>query len=78
MESYDKVFVCGNIASGKSPLAAVIKKPADHKFDTSKCVTVEPLTAGITFTSHEIGNVILYDLAGAPISSKESIFSSQY
>ena len=43
------------------------KKPVDHKFDISECVTVEPLTAGInvhTFTSHEIGNVVLYDLAG--------------
>ena len=71
VESYGKVFMCGSIASGKSSLAAVImeraKKPADYKFDISKCVTVEPLTAGInvhTFTSHEIGNVVLYDLAG--------------
>ena len=71
VESYGKVFMCGNTASGKSSLTAVImeraKKPADHKFDTSECVTVEPLTAGInphTFTSHEIGNVVLYDLAG--------------
>ena len=71
VESYGKVFMCGNIAAGKSSLTAVImeraKKPADHKFDTSECVTVEPLTAGIiphTFTSHEIGNVVLYDLAG--------------
>ena len=43
------------------------KKPVDHKFDTSEYVTVEPLTTGInphTFTSHEIGNFILYDLTG--------------
>ena len=71
VESYGKVFMCGNTTSGKSSLTAVImeraKKPADHKFHTSECVTVEPLTAGInahTFTSHEIGNVVLYDLAG--------------
>ena len=71
VESYGKVFMCGNTTAGKSSLTAVIieraKKPADHKFDASECVTVEPLTAGInshTFTSHEIGNVILYDLAG--------------
>ena len=71
VESYGKVFMCGNTTSGKSSLTAVImeraKKPANHKFDTSECVTVEPLTAGInahTFTSHEIGNVVLYDLAG--------------
>ena len=71
VESYGKVFMCGNTTAGKSSLTAVImeraKKPPDHKFDTSECVTVEPLTAGInphTFTSHEIGNVVLYDLAG--------------
>ena len=71
VESYGKVFMCGNTTAGKSSLTAVImeraKKPADHKFDGSECVTVEPLTAGInshTFTSHEIGNVVLYDLAG--------------
>ena len=71
VESYGKVFMCGNTTTGKSSLTAVIteraKKPPDHKFDTSKCVTVEPLTAGInthTFASHEIGNVVLYDLAG--------------
>ena len=71
VESYSKVFMCGNIAAGKSSLTAVImeraKKPANHKFDTFEYVTVEPLTAGInphTFTSHEVGNVVLYDLAG--------------
>ena len=71
VESYSKVFMCGNTTAGKSSLTAVImeraKKPANHKFDTTECVTVEPLTAGInahTFTSHEIGNVVLYDLAG--------------
>ena len=71
VELYGKVIMCGTTTSGKSSLTAAImeraKKPADHKFDTSECVTVEPLTAGInvhTFTSHEIGNVVLYDLAG--------------
>ena len=71
VESYGKVFMCGDIGAGKSSLAAAImeqaRKPADHKFDTSECITVEPLTAGInvhTFTSHEIGNVVLFDLAG--------------
>ena len=71
VESYGKVFMCGNTTSGKSSLTAVImeraKKPVDHTFNTTECVTVEPLTAGInahTFTSHEIGNVVLYDLAG--------------
>ena len=71
VESYSKVFVCGDISVGKSSLAAVImeraNKPSNHKFDTSECVTVEPLTAGIEphiFISHEVGNVVLYDLAG--------------
>ena len=71
VESYSKVFVCGDTSVGKSSLSAVImeraKKPANYKFDTSECVKVKPLTAGIdthTFTSHEIGNVILYDFAG--------------
>ena len=71
VESYGKVFMCGNTTAGKSSLTAVImeraKRPADPKFDGSECVTVESLTAGInshTFTSHEIGNVVLYDLAG--------------
>ena len=60
VESYGKVFVCGNTVTGKSSLTAVImeqaQKPADQKFDTSECVTVEQLTAGInahTFTSHD-------------------------
>ena len=42
-------------------------KPANHNLNTSECITVEPLTAGIdthTFTSYEVGNVVLYDLAG--------------
>ena len=71
VDSYSKVFFCGNIAAGKSSLAAVIieraNKTADYKFDPSECVTVEQLTAGInahTITSHEVGNVVLYDLAG--------------
>ena len=71
VESYSKVFVCGDTSVGKSSLAAVIveraNKPANHNFNASECVTVEPLTAGIdarTFTSHEVGNVVLYDLAG--------------
>ena len=71
VESYSKVFVCGDTSVGKSSLAAVImkraNKPINHSFDTSECVKVEPLTAGIephTFTSHEVGNVVLYDLAG--------------
>ena len=71
VESYSKVFFCGNIGVGKSSLAAVImkraNKPPNYKFDTSDPIPVEPLTTGInahTFSSHEVGNVVLYDLAG--------------
>ena len=70
VESYSISFVYDNISVRKSSLAALImeraNKPANHEFDTSKCVTIDPLTAGInahTFTSHEVGNVILYDFA---------------
>ena len=61
VQSHSKLFFCGNTVVGKSSLAAVIieqaNKAANHNFDTSKCVTVEPLTAGIdphVFTSHEV------------------------
>ena len=72
IDSYAKVFFCGNSTAGKSSLAAVLiqraKKGHDHKFDLLECVTdVVPLTSGIathTLQSHEIGNVVLYDLAG--------------
>ena len=72
IDSYAKVFFCGNKTAGKSSLAAVLiqraKKGHDYKFDLLECVTdVIPLTAGITthtLQSHEIGNVVLYDLAG--------------
>ena len=71
VESYSKVFFCGDTGVGKSSLAAVImeraKKPPNYKFDTSDPIPVEPLTTGInthTFSSHEVGNIVLYDLAG--------------
>ena len=71
VESYSKVFFCGSLGAGKSSLAAVImeraKKPPNYKFDTSDPIPVDLLTAGInahTFSSHEVGNVVLYDLAG--------------
>ena len=72
IDSYAKVFFCGNTTAGKSSLAAVLiqrtKKGHDHTFSLLDCVTdVVPLTAGIathTLQSHEIGNVVLYDLAG--------------
>ena len=71
VESYSKVFFCGNTGAGKSSLAAVImeraKNPPNHKFDTSDPIPVDLLTTGInahSFSSHEVGNIVLYDLAG--------------
>ena len=69
VESYSKVFFCGNTGAGKSSLAAVIMERANKKsrFNTSDPIPVEPLTAGInahTISSHEVGNIVLYDLAG--------------
>ena len=71
VESYSKVFFCGNTGAGKSSLAAVImeraNKPPNYMFDTSDPIPVELLTTGInahTITSHEVGNIVLYDLAG--------------
>ena len=72
VESYSKVFFCGNIGVGKSSLAAVIKKraekPPNYEFDMfDPPIPVELLTTGInahTLSSHEVGNIVLYDLAG--------------
>ena len=71
VESYSKVFFCGNTGAGKSSLAAVImeraKKPPNYVFDTSDPIPVDLLTTGINahnFSSHEVGNIVLYDLAG--------------
>ena len=71
VESYSKVFFCGNTGAGKSSFTAVImeraKKPPNYKFDTSDPIPVDLLTTGInahTFSSHEVGNMVLYDLAG--------------
>ena len=71
VESYTKVFFCGNTGAGKSSLAAVVmeraKKPSNYTFDASDPIPVELLTAGInahTISSHEVGNIVLYDLAG--------------
>ena len=43
------------------------KKTTNYEFDTSDPIPVELLTAGInanTFSSHEVGNIVLYDLEG--------------
>ena len=74
IESYTKVFICGNKNVGKSSLTKVVilrsEKNFDAKCNYSDTVTgVTSLTAGIephTVISHEIGNIILYDFAGHP------------
>ena len=75
VDSYRKVFFCGNLSAGKSSLAQCIiyraDKPADYHYNTSQCVEgVQLETAGINYhnvRSHEVGNIILYDFAGHPV-----------
>ena len=72
VDSYRKVFFCGNMTAGKSSLAQCIiyraDKPSDYHYDPSQCVQgVQLETAGINYHnvhSHEVGNIILYDFAG--------------
>ena len=72
VDSYRKVFFCGNMTAGKSSLAQCIiyraDKPADYHYNPSQCVEgVQLETAGINYhnvRSHEVGNIILYDFAG--------------
>lgn len=74
IESYTKVFICGNAAVGKSSLTKILKIRSEKNSgiqrnpqDTVTGVTLQ--TAGIephTVTSHEVGNIILYDFAGHP------------
>ena len=72
VDSYNKVFFCGNTAAGKSSLAQCIihraDKPADYHYNPSQYVEgVQSETAGINYhnvRSHELGNIILYDFAG--------------
>ena len=71
VESYSKVFLCGDTTAGKSSLCGLIKyrsdKSSDHEYDPSYQVTVPLVTAGIevhTITSLEIGHIVMYDFAG--------------
>ena len=72
VDSYRKVFFCGNTTAGKSSLAQCIiyraDKPPDYHYNPSQCVEgVQFETAGISYhnvRSHEVGNIILYDFAG--------------
>ena len=67
VESYSKVFLCGDTTAGKSSLCELIKyrkdKSSDHEYDPAYRVNVTPLTAGIevhTITSLEIGHIVMY------------------
>ena len=72
VDSYRKVFFCGNMTAGKSSLAQCIiyraDKPPDYHYNPSQCVEgVQLETAGINYhnvRSREVGNVIIYDFAG--------------
>ena len=70
IHSYNKVILTGNSAAGKTTLTAVIAERAAAYFSWLKYGNVPPVelnTAGI-FPSHvkscELGNLVLYDLAG--------------
>jgi ankyrin repeat protein len=74
IETYCKVYFCGNPATGKSSLAEVISyrsnKPKNYQFDPFNIISdVKPYTTGIIprqLKSHDVGNVIVYDFAGHP------------
>ena len=74
IESYSKVFLCGNTTAGKSSLGGSIiyraDKEPDHDYGDKtidECLHVQCLTAGIQYDnvdSKELGRVALYDFAG--------------
>ena len=72
VQSYAKIFICGKRNAGKSSLAAVISYRADrgqyHYYNAEECVKGVVLqTTGIDYhsiCSWEIGNVVIFDLAG--------------
>ena len=70
IHSYNKAILTGNSAAGKTTLTAVITERAATRFSRLKFGNVEQVelnTAGIYLSqvkSHEVGNLILYDLAG--------------
>ena len=71
-DSYAKVFLCGKTAAGKSSLAGIISYRAMmgryYDYDPEECVKGVVLqTTGIDYhsiCSWEIGNVVIFDLAG--------------
>ena len=87
VESYSKVFLCGNTTNGKSSLAHALGQRVkgisllERLNPFKKQEKAEPLTAGIIphhLQSIEIGNIVLYDFAGHPeyYSSHEAVLST--
>ena len=87
VESYSKVFLCGNTTNGKSSLANALDQRVKgvswfERLNLFKQQEkVEPLTAGIVpqhLQSIEIGNIVLYDFAGHPeyYSSHEAVLEN--
>ena len=87
VESYSKVFLCGNTTNGKSSLAHALGQRVkgvsllERLNPFKKQEKAEPLTAGIVphhLQSIEIGNIVLYDFAGHPeyYSSHEAVLAT--
>ena len=87
VESYSKVFLCGNTTNGKSSLGNALCQRVKgisllERFNPFKQQErAEPLTAGIVphhLESNEIGNIVLYDFAGHPeyYSSHEAVLEN--
>ena len=87
VESYSKVFLCGNTTNGKSSLVNALEKRVKgvlqlewlNPFKQQK--KAEALTAGIVphhLQNNEIGNIVLYDFAGHPeyYSSHEAVLEN--
>ena len=89
VESYSKVFLCGNTTNGKSSLAHALLQRVngvhiswiDRYSPFKRHEQAEPLTAGIVphhLQSDEVGNIVLYDFAGHPeyYSSHEAVLEN--
>ena len=87
VDSYSKVFLCGNTTNGKSSLACALCQRVkgisllERLNPFKQQEKAEPLTAGIVphhLQSNEIGNIVLYDFAGHPeyYSSHEAVLEN--
>ena len=87
VESYSKVFLCGNTTNGKSSLAHALGQRVkgvsllERLNPFKQQEKAEPLTAGIVphhLQSNKIGNIVLYDFAGHPeyYSSHEAVLAT--